>query len=77
MKKKKKYTVILAYPHDSSYDSTQTWMGWTWAASPSGAVDAARKQVVRTGGCGEWGDPPGSDLETVCVLEGWQKDVQP
>ena len=71
-----KYTVLLAYPNEG-YDPVETYMAHTLAASPDDAVEHARKRCIKETKCGEWGDPPGSDLEAIAVFKGWLEDVNP
>jgi hypothetical protein len=74
---RRRYTVILAYPEDGQYDSNDTYMAWVLAESPTDAVERARKRCIKDTNCGEWGDPPGSDLEPVAVFAGWLEDLNP
>lgn len=73
---KTKYTVLLAYPGLGIYEPIETFMAHTLAESPADAVEHARKRCVKETRCGEWGDPPGSDLEAIAVLKGWLEDVR-
>jgi len=73
---KTRYTVILAYPEEG-YDGLETYMTWVKADSPADAIKHARKRCIEDAKCGEWGDPPGSDLEPIAVFAGWLEDLNP
>ena len=73
---KTRYTVILAYPEEG-YDRLETYMSWVTAKSAADAVEHARKRCIKETKCGEWGDPPGSDLEAIAVFAGWLEDLNP
>lgn len=73
----KRYTVLLAYPDDRRDYSTDCYQAYVMAKNPSDAIDNARKQCIKATESGEWGDPPGSDLEPIAVYKGWLEDVKP
>lgn len=73
----KRYTVLLAYPEGYADFPGESYMAWVVARSPSDAVDHARKQCIEANESGEFGDPPGSDLEPIAVYKGWLEDVKP
>lgn len=72
----RRYTVILAYPEEG-YDRLETYTTWVAAKSAADAVEHARKRCIRETKCGEWGDPPGSDLEPIAMFAGWLEDLNP
>lgn len=82
MKKKKTkwFTVILLYP-DYATDDFGADVSVRWARVEAGknelslAAMAAREQCIEDNASGEFGDPPGSDLRVIAVLEGRRKVV--
>lgn len=74
---KTRYTVILVYPDQGTYEPIEVFMTHTLAKSPADAIKHARKRCIKETKCGEWGDPPGSDLEPVAVFAGWLEDLNP
>ena len=77
MKKKQRYTVLLAYPEDYADYPGESFQALVVAEGPTEAIDNARKQCIKATESGEWGDPPGSDLEPIAVYKGWLEDVKP
>ena len=77
MPKLKGHTVLLAYPDNRRDHSTDSFQAHVRAVSPSETVEHARKQCIKETESGEWGDPPGSDLEPIAVFKGWLEDLKP
>ena len=77
MSKPNRYTVLLAYPDDRRDYNTDHYQAHVAAKDPSDAVDRARKQCIKDNESGEFGDPPGSDLEPIAVFPGWLEDLKP
>ena len=74
-KNQRGYTVLLAYPEEVADVYAETYQAHVFAKNPADAVDAAVKQMVANAGCGEMGDPPGSDVKVQAVYRGWLEDL--
>ncbi len=79
-KKTKWFTVILLYPDYATGDFGAD-ISVRWVRVEAGkdelslAATAAREQCIKDNASGEFGDPPGSDLRAIAVLEGRRKIV--
>jgi hypothetical protein len=72
-----RYTVLLAYPDNRRDYGVDSFQAHVRAANPDDAVAHAREQCIEKEESGEWGDPPGSDLEPIAVFKGWLEDLKP
>jgi hypothetical protein len=66
-----KYTVILLYPeYSTDMFGSDISVQWVNATDEQDAADKARTACVEYQECGEYGEPPGSDLKVIAMFEG-------